>query len=86
MEGGRCIMDINRQEINKGKLNMFGNRILTIREMGTGNFQFHKTTRIKKILPGAKKIILMNAGHCMNMDQPEELNRIILEFLTSQKL
>jgi len=32
-------------------------------------------------IPGAKKVIVPNAGHAVNLDQPEAFNRAVLEFL-----
>lgn len=34
-------------------------------------------------IPGAQKISIADAGHCMNMDQPAEFNRILSDFLQS---
>ncbi|HEU5345795.1 MAG TPA: alpha/beta hydrolase [Ktedonobacterales bacterium] len=34
-------------------------------------------------IPGARKEVMPNLGHVPNMDEPEEFNRIILEFLRS---
>lgn len=31
--------------------------------------------------PNAKKIIIADAGHCMNMEKPEEFNNAVLDFL-----
>ena len=31
--------------------------------------------------PNAKKIIIADAGHCMNMEKPEEFNKAVLDFL-----
>jgi pimeloyl-ACP methyl ester carboxylesterase len=36
-------------------------------------------------IPGASKISINNAGHMMNMDKPEEFNRIISEFINENK-
>ncbi|HEX8733656.1 MAG TPA: alpha/beta fold hydrolase, partial [Ktedonobacterales bacterium] len=32
-------------------------------------------------IPGARKVVMPRLGHVPNMDEPEEFNRIILEFL-----
>jgi pimeloyl-ACP methyl ester carboxylesterase len=32
-------------------------------------------------IPGAKKVLIPNAGHAANIDQPEAFNRAVLEFL-----
>jgi pimeloyl-ACP methyl ester carboxylesterase len=32
-------------------------------------------------IPGARKVVMAGLGHVPNMDEPEEFNRIILEFL-----
>lgn len=32
-------------------------------------------------IPGARKVVMQGLGHVPNMDEPEEFNRIILEFL-----
>ena len=31
--------------------------------------------------PGARKIVFEGAGHMVNMERPEEFNRVVLEFL-----
>jgi pimeloyl-ACP methyl ester carboxylesterase len=35
---------------------------------------------VKKI-PGAKKAVILGAGHAANIDQPEAFNRAIIGFL-----
>jgi len=35
-------------------------------------------------ITGAKKIIVPNAGHLVDMEKPEEFNRIVLDFLSRQ--
>jgi pimeloyl-ACP methyl ester carboxylesterase len=32
-------------------------------------------------IPGARKVVMPGLGHVPNMDQPEEFNRVVLEFL-----
>ena len=32
-------------------------------------------------IPGAKKVVIPNAGHAANIDQPEAFNRAIGDFL-----
>jgi pimeloyl-ACP methyl ester carboxylesterase len=34
-----------------------------------------------KVIPGARRKVIPNAGHAANMDNPEEFNRAILDFL-----
>ena len=34
-------------------------------------------------IPNAQLVRLSNAGHCMNMDNPEEFNRIVFDFIAS---
>jgi 3-oxoadipate enol-lactonase len=34
-------------------------------------------------VPGAKEIVIQNSGHIVNMEQPEEFNRAVLDFLGS---
>jgi pimeloyl-ACP methyl ester carboxylesterase len=36
-------------------------------------------------VPNAKKVVIEGAGHMVNMEKPEEFNRIVLDFLRSQK-
>ncbi len=36
-------------------------------------------------IPGAKKVILPGCAHLLNMERPEEFNRIVLEFLAEIK-
>jgi len=38
-----------------------------------------------KEIPGAKLISIKGAGHIMNMDQPNEFNKAILEFINQIK-
>lgn len=37
------------------------------------------------LLPGSKTVILKNAGHFSNLEEPAEWNRLLVEFLESQK-
>ena len=37
-------------------------------------------------IPGAVKVIIPNAGHAANIDQPEAFNRAVLDFLAGVKL
>ncbi len=37
-------------------------------------------------IPGAKKMVIANAGHGVNIDQPQAFNAAVLEFLDSLKL
>jgi pimeloyl-ACP methyl ester carboxylesterase len=37
-------------------------------------------------IPGAVKVVVPNAGHAANIDQPEAFNRAVVEFLTAAKL
>ena len=32
-------------------------------------------------IPGATKVVLAGAGHAANIDQPEQFNRAVLDFL-----
>jgi pimeloyl-ACP methyl ester carboxylesterase len=34
-------------------------------------------------IPGAKKVVVPRAAHLVNIDQPQEFMRIVLEFLRS---
>jgi 3-oxoadipate enol-lactonase len=34
-------------------------------------------------IPGARKVIIANAAHVPNMEQPDEFNRIVIDFLVS---
>ena len=36
-----------------------------------------------KKIPGARLVVIPGAGHSSNLDQPEEFNRVLREFLTS---
>jgi len=42
-------------------------------------------TMMAKEIPGAKLISIKGAGHIMNMDQPNEFNKAILEFINQIK-
>jgi pimeloyl-ACP methyl ester carboxylesterase len=35
-------------------------------------------------IPGAKKVVIHGAGHMVNMEKPEEFNRVVLEFLSKR--
>ena len=37
--------------------------------------------RIEKDVPHARKVVIRDAGHMVNMEKPEEFNREVLEFL-----
>ncbi|MDE0063939.1 MAG: alpha/beta fold hydrolase [Gammaproteobacteria bacterium] len=39
-----------------------------------------------KKIPGAKMSVIANAGHAVNIDQPDEFNRVVLDFLSKQGL
>jgi pimeloyl-ACP methyl ester carboxylesterase len=34
-------------------------------------------------MPGAKEIMIRGLGHIFNLEQPEQLNRAVLDFLAS---
>jgi pimeloyl-ACP methyl ester carboxylesterase len=36
---------------------------------------------IAKAIPGARKVVLPECGHCPMIEKPEEFNRIVMEFL-----
>ena len=36
---------------------------------------------MEKKIPNCKKVVIPNAGHAANMDQPEAFNKALLEFL-----
>jgi pimeloyl-ACP methyl ester carboxylesterase len=35
-------------------------------------------------IPGSKKVVIPGAGHLVNMEKPEEFNRVVLEFLSKR--
>ena len=37
-------------------------------------------------IPGAKKVVIPNAGHAANIDQPEAFNAAIRDFLAGLKV
>jgi pimeloyl-ACP methyl ester carboxylesterase len=39
---------------------------------------------IADAISGAQKVIIARAGHHMNLEQPTEFNRIVLDFLSLQ--
>ncbi len=39
--------------------------------------------KLAATIPGARKIVLPNTAHVPNMEQPEEFNRLVLDFLDS---
>jgi len=36
---------------------------------------------LQREIPGARQVLLSNAGHMANMEQPEAFNEVILDFL-----
>jgi pimeloyl-ACP methyl ester carboxylesterase len=36
---------------------------------------------LAKEIPGARQVAVANAAHVVNMEQPEEFNRLVLDFL-----
>ena len=40
---------------------------------------------LEKDIPGAKKVVIPGTAHHLNMEKPEEFNRIVLDFLGSLK-
>jgi pimeloyl-ACP methyl ester carboxylesterase len=36
---------------------------------------------MSKVIPGAQRKVIPNAGHSANIDNPEEFNKAILDFL-----
>ena len=34
-------------------------------------------------VPNAQLVSISDAGHCMNMDNPKEFNRIVIDFISS---
>ena len=40
--------------------------------------------RMQAEIPGAKLVIIANAGHLVNIEQPAEFNRLVLDFLCQQ--
>jgi pimeloyl-ACP methyl ester carboxylesterase len=42
---------------------------------------FAATDYMANKIPGAKKVVIANAGHAANIDQPEAFNQAVLEFL-----
>jgi len=39
---------------------------------------------LKRGIPGAKKIVMSDVGHMVNMEDPERFNEIVLEFLAGK--
>ena len=38
---------------------------------------------IEKNIPGAKKVLIQGAAHLVNMEKPQEFNRVVLDFLST---
>ncbi|HEU0028215.1 MAG TPA: alpha/beta fold hydrolase [Ktedonobacterales bacterium] len=59
--------------------------IPTLVIVGSGDVSEVRATAddIANGIPGARKVMMEGLGHVPNMDEPEEFNRIILEFLRS---
>ena len=45
------------------------------------NNRYPENPEILNHLPNSKLVIIDNAGHMLNMEQPESFNRIVLDFL-----
>jgi 3-oxoadipate enol-lactonase len=41
--------------------------------------------KLAKEIPGARKVVIANAGHMANMEAPAQFNRVVLEFLAGVK-
>lgn len=41
------------------------------------------TEKLEQGIPGARKVVMHDVAHALNMEQPEEFNRIVLDFLAS---
>lgn len=41
--------------------------------------------KMEKEIPGARKVVIDGAAHMLNMEKPDEFNRVVLEFLASIK-
>ncbi|MFL5658741.1 MAG: alpha/beta fold hydrolase [Ktedonobacteraceae bacterium] len=39
--------------------------------------------KLEQGIPGARKVVMHDVAHALNMEQPEEFNRIVLDFLAS---
>ena len=39
--------------------------------------------KLEQGIPGARKVVMRDVAHALNMEQPEEFNRIVLDFLGS---
>jgi 3-oxoadipate enol-lactonase len=39
--------------------------------------------RLEQGIPGARKVVMHDVAHALNMERPEEFNRIVLDFLSS---
>ena len=38
---------------------------------------------LERGIPGAKKVVMHDVAHALNMERPEEFNQIVLDFLSS---
>jgi pimeloyl-ACP methyl ester carboxylesterase len=41
---------------------------------------------LQRTLPGAERLLISDAGHLPNLDQPEEYNRLVLSFIERHAL
>ena len=39
---------------------------------------------MEKTIPGAKRVLLKDVAHMLNMEKPAEVNRLMIEFLQSK--
>lgn len=39
--------------------------------------------KLEQDIPGARKVVMHDVAHVLNMEQSEEFNRIVLDFLGS---
>ena len=58
--------------------------LVLIVEGKSDNNRYPENPEILNHLPNGKLVIIENAGHMLNMEQPESFNRIVLDFLEKQ--
>ena len=50
----------------------------------TGEADTHHKNKVMELVPSAKQMIVPNAGHVSNLENPEGFNKVLLNFLKSQ--
>jgi pimeloyl-ACP methyl ester carboxylesterase len=63
-------------------------RVPTLVVVGTGDIPdvLDQAELLAQSIPGARKVVLPQVAHLLNMERPEEVSRLVLEFLAEYHL